>query len=364
MLEQASEQNPEAIAPRLVLADVYIRLGQAQNALAAAGEAHRLAPDNPTAILMLGRAQLASGDSETALATLTPLTQEFPDSVEAHFYVGSAHRAQRQLDAARESFQKVLELNENHLAAKVALGNLALLDGNADEALATAKRIQEAHPQAAEGYALEGDIQMAAKQYGEALTAYAAALERSPNNRLLIALHNAHRSLGNHEQAEQTLRTWLDARPGDVAVRAVLGYFAQVRGKKAVAMQEYERILEQAPQNAIALNNLAYLYQERGDARALGLAERAYQLAPNHPDVMDTYGWLLVQSGQPDRGVVILNQAVKLAPDVHEIRYHLAAGLAYADKKAEALRELMVLVETEAQFPDKENAKALLEVLR
>ena len=53
-----------------MLAGVYLRLGQAQKALAVAGEAHRLAPNNPTAILTLGRAQFASGDSETALASL------------------------------------------------------------------------------------------------------------------------------------------------------------------------------------------------------------------------------------------------------------------------------------------------------
>ncbi len=94
------------------------------------------------------------------------------------------------------------------------------------------------------------------------------------------------------------------------------------------------------------------------------MAERAYQLAPNDPPTMDTYGWLLVQSGQPDRGVVILTQALKLAPDVHEHRYHLAAGLAKAGKMAEARRELTVLVETEAQFPEKEQAKELLELLR
>ena len=205
---------------------------------------------------------------------------------------------------------------------------------------------------------------MAAKQYGEAVTAYAAARERTPNNRLVMALHNAHRALGNHEQAEQTLRTWLDARPKDVVVRLVLARFAMMSENEKVAVQEYERILEQAPQNAVALNNLAYLYQKRGDTRAVELAERAYELAPNHPGVMDTYGWLLVQGGQADRGVGILTQAVKLAPDVHAIRFHLAAGFAKAGKMAEARRELTVLVDTEAQFPDKEKAKALLELLQ
>lgn len=364
LLERASQRNPASIEPQLMLANAYIRLGRAREALAVAVEAHRLAASNPLTTLTLGRAQLASGDGETALATLTPLAQEFPDSVETHFYLGSAYRALRRLYAARLSFQKVLELNREYLPAKVALGNLALLEGDTQEALETALRLQKAHPQAADGYALQGDVKMAAKQYGEAITAYTSALERTPGNRLLIALHHAHRALGDHEQAEQTLRTWLGTHPEDVAVRSVLAHFAQVSGEKTIAIQEYNRMLGQAPKNVLALNNLAYLYQEQGDAQALELAERAFKLAPNHPDVMDTYGWLLVKNGQADRGVVILNQAVKRAPDVHENRFHLAVGLAKAGKVAEARRELMLLIETGAQFSEKEKAEELLRILR
>ena len=303
LLERASEKNPEAIEPQLMLADAYLRQGRSQKALTVAGEVRRLAPTNPLTTLILGRTQLASGQSEIALATLSPLAEGFPNSVEAHFYVGAAYRALRRLYAARLSFQRVLEINADHVPAKVALGNLALLEGDTAKALETDTRLQEVHPEAAEGYALQGDVHMAKTQFDKAATAYTAALERMSNNRLLIALHHAHRALADHEQAEQTLRAWLEKYPADVAVRSVLAHFAQIRGKKGVAVQEYEKMLAQAPQNVLALNNLAYLYQEQGDARALPLAERAFKLTPNHPDVMDTYGWLLVQNGQADRGL-------------------------------------------------------------
>ena len=186
LLERASEQNPEAIEPQLMLADAYLRQGRTQKALTVAGEVRRLAPNNPLTTLILGRAQLASGEGEIALATLSPLAEMFPNSVEAHFYVGATYRALRQLYAARLSFQRVLEINAEHVPAKVALGNLALLEGDTAKALETATRLQETHPEAVEGYALQGDVRMAKTQFGKATTAYSAALERMSNNRLLM----------------------------------------------------------------------------------------------------------------------------------------------------------------------------------
>ena len=50
-------------------------------------------------------------------------------------------------------------------------------------------------------------------------------------------------------------------------------------------------MLQRAP-NSVALNNLAVIYQQQKDPRALGLATRAGTAAPGQPLIADTYGWL------------------------------------------------------------------------
>ena len=72
-----------------------------------------------------------------------------------------------------------------------------------------------------------------------------------------------------------------------------------------------------------ALNNLAWLYYERKDPRALEIAKKAYELAPNSAPIADTYGWILVEKGEIAKGIEILSKAVQLAPDNKEIADHL-----------------------------------------
>jgi Flp pilus assembly protein TadD len=125
-------------------------------------------------------------------------------------------------------------------------------------------------------------------------------------------------------------------------------------------MAEYEQVLESQPGSVLALNNLAWLYFEDGNPRAIELAERAYDRAPERPEIIDTYGWLLVKHGRVEKGLNLLEKAAQRAPDNGDIRYHLAAGLAEAGDKPRARRELTALLESGANFSEKQAAQALL----
>jgi FimV-like protein len=59
--------------------------------------------------------------------------------------------------------------------------------------------------------------------------------------------------------------------------------------------------------------------------------------------VADTYGWMLVSRGQRDRGVQVLTQAARAAPDNAEIRLHLGKALLQAGDRSGAKRELEVV---------------------
>jgi Tfp pilus assembly protein PilF len=85
----------------------------------------------------------------------------------------------------------------------------------------------------------------------------------------------------------------------------------------------YEKTIEIAPNSPIALNNLAWMYYERKDPRALELAKRATQLAPNSAEILDTYGWILVELGQVKEGIIVLERAISIMPDNKDIKAHL-----------------------------------------
>ena len=49
----------------------------------------------------------------------------------------------------------------------------------------------------------------------------------------------------------------------------------------------------------------------------------AAALSPSSPEILDTYGWILLGQGQTEQAVDVLKKAAQLAPDNTEIKAHL-----------------------------------------
>ena len=122
-------------------------------------------------------------------------------------------------------------------------------------------------------------------------------------------------------------------------------------------------MLKQTPDNPVVLNNLAWAYQQDKDPRALPTAERALQLAAESPAVLDTLGWILVEQGDTTRGLPLLQKAVSAAPASSDIRYHLALGLNKSGDKANARKQLEQSLAGGKDFPQADEARALLKQL-
>jgi len=126
----------------------------------------------------------------------------------------------------------------------------------------------------------------------------------------------------------------------------------------------YKKLLEIAPEDMTALNNLACLLAEvmqpPDPKQGLTYSQRAYDLMQKggrrDPLVLDTHGWLLASAGQVDQGIDVLRQALQLRriPDAH---YHL--GEAYLKKQFadQALRELELALDLYKRM--KENKEAV-----
>ena len=100
------------------------------------------------------------------------------------------------------------------------------------------------------------------------------------------------------------------------------------------------------------------------DKRAREYAEKANELKPDHPVILDTLGWLLVEAGQHEQGIELLQRALTLAPEAADTRYHLAQALVRSGKLAHARRELESLLSSNARFAHEAEARALLAKLR
>ena len=73
----------------------------------------------------------------------------------------------------------------------------------------------------------------------------------------------------------------------------------------------------------MALNNLAWLYQDSEPERSIELATRAAELYPDNADVLDTYGWILLKQNDREHATQVLERALELAPESTAIAEHL-----------------------------------------
>ena len=100
-------------------------------------------------------------------------------------------------------------------------------------------------------------------------------------------------------------------------------------------------MLQDDPDNANALNALGYTLAERGlrIQEARQYIERAYELKPNDPAIMDSMGWVQFKLGNYDKAEEYLRKALELMDDA-EILGHLAE-LLWAQGNYDEARSLL-----------------------
>ena len=363
-LERARKASPGSVAPELMLARLYAQAGDAKNALDAARRAQAIGPDNPQVIEMLGAAQIGAGEKEQAVATYGKLVALQPKSPGALVLLARAQAASANPAAASGALRKALALKPDFLDAQVMLAGLEVRAGNFPEAMKIARQVQKQAAKSPFGFVLEGDVLMAEKKFPQAAKAYETAYGVGKSGLLAVKLHAAYTRAGKPQEAEARLAQWLKESPDDAGVRMYAAEASLKSHKFKEAIEQYEWLRQKQPDNVLVLNNLAWVYHEVKDPRALETAERAYKLKPDSPAVADTLGWILVEQGNTKRGLELLQKAVTAAPKAPEIRYHLAQAWLKAGDKSKARDELERLLATHAGFPQQAEAEKLLEQLR
>lgn len=362
-LERASNENPDALQPAMMLAAHYVQIGEKQKALTLAQKLQGSNPGNPEVLNILAQAQFANGDKPAALETYNKLAVLMPDSALAQFRIASIHMAMQNQPAASDALKKALTLQPDYLDAQLAQATLEVRKENYDGAIAITRQIQKQRAKSPVGYVMEGDVLMAQKKPALAVKAYEQAFAIGKSGPLMIKLHSSLNQAGKSKEASSRLTQWLKEHPADASTRMYLAgtYLAEKQNKAAI--EQYQAVLQQDPKYAPALNNLAWLYQQEKDPRALEYAEKANQLTPDNPATLDTLGWILVEQGDITRGLPLLQKATTIAPEAAEIRYHLVLGLVKSGDKAKARKELEQLLASGKAFNKIDEARALLKQL-
>nr|WP_315219525.1 XrtA/PEP-CTERM system TPR-repeat protein PrsT [uncultured Duganella sp.] len=372
-LEKSLAANPDAVYPALRLAADHLNRGQYERGLTLARKTSAANPGNIDALDILGQAQLVSGKPVDAVETYSQSIKLAPASARARYQLAGAQaQADKGADAIA-SLKKALQIEPDYVEAKLALAGLAQRADDMALALTLARDIQRLRPKSPAGLLLEADLLVKQKKLAPAIAVFERALALAPDAAIKIKLAYTLSLAGKGGEAEQRLARWIKEAPaasGTVPLRMYLAQLAIAGGRYAQAGAQLEAVLAargqpNAPGAAVlaeASNNLAYVYQQLKDPRALSTAEQALALAPENPAVLDTAGWLLVERGDTVRGLPLLRKAATLAPS-SVVHYHLAHGLSRAGDKPGAKKMLEELLARDPRFPEVDGARALLKQL-
>lgn len=355
--QQAREHNVEAVAPRLALARYFREKGNLPRAEEAIKEAYKLASYAPLVQAEYARVMLSTGDEQAGLTAAKALVERAPDSIPALELLARAHNQVGNETGLQDDLKRIIKLDPEHQSAQTLLAQLALRHKDEQTAERIAKAMTRQSKNVAAGQELLGDIAWQREDAKAAAEAYTRAFEVAPDSRIVLKLDHAEHELGiDNKRLEQ----WLVAHPDDERALLAQATILQQQGSADAAVVAYERMLESGKQDPVVLNNLAWLYFERQDGRALDLAKQAYDLAPQQPQIVDTYAWILFQQGKREQGLGMLKKAAELAPGDPDIAVHVASALADSGQQAEALEQVRGVLSAHQQFSLRKDAEALL----
>jgi len=360
VLKQSIAANPASPTARVALINYYLRARDFKAALAAAQEAAAALPQHAGVTEALGVAQIAAGEQRQAIATFTRLAEMQPKSPQPHLRLAAAHVAAKQPDEAIKALRAALQINPDLAAAQRDIAAIYVSTGRAEQAVKEARAVQTEKPKQPFGYILEAEIYVHQKKLDAAEKVYRAAMKRFDLPVLAMRTHQVLATAGKESEAEALAQSWIHSHPQDALVLNYLGERDLAAKRYGAAAKRYHAALERVPDSALILNNLAWVTHELKQPKALEYAERAHELAPKSPPIMDTLGAILVASGETERGLELLGRAAELAPEHYQIRLNFAKALIQANRKGPARKELQGLAKLDAKHPVQQEAAKLL----
>lgn len=325
----ALQRKPDWPSALVLRARILQSQGDTAAAITALGEAVKQSPKNLPLRLAYARLLVDNERIKEARAQFAIMARQSTDNAEAMLALGLVSLQIKQLDDAERYFKQILKLGQREAEAHYYLGQIAEEKKQRRTAIGHYTAVTEGD------FWLDAHLRIArltAKERGlSAGRDYLHALEvQNPQQQIQVTLAEGD-LLSEHKQYEQAMALYnraLTEQPNDSNLLYARAMLAEKMDRLDLLELDLQTILEREPENATALNGLGYTLADRTTRHqeALGYIQRALQLRPQDPAVMDSMGWVLYRMGRHQEALRYLQAALKLADDA-EIAAHLGEVL-------------------------------------
>jgi len=371
----SEQKSPNArvgvlVPSQTVAARIYEDRGQHAKAMELADFVLSAQPGNPDAVLIRDRALIGTGQTEKAQPELENLVKQFPKLNDAHLQLASLYLGQKAYDKAQAEFEVLNNATPPDIRGFVGLQTVKLATGKGEDAVKVMQDLVLKNPTVLPyRYELANFQAALAGQYWNTNTArskdllqnaadnYKEILKTTANSaEVWLRLGVMQRQMGQYDAALASFEQAGNADPKSVQAFLNQALICDALDKKKEANDSYNKVLAIDPDNALALNNLAYMQADLGTNldQAMTYAERAKKRAPENPDVSDTLGYVYYRKNLNGEAVRIFRQLSQDHPQNALFRLHLAMALLQQGDKQAARDEAAKALQS-AVTPDEKN---------
>lgn len=270
---------------------------------------------------------------------------------------------------ARKVLEEALQIDPSDLLALRALNRSYQMLKENPLAVAKVKEYAAREPKSAEVQQFLGELLSSSGDIAGARVAFATAKADSPGfiqaDLALVRLDVIQRKW---DDAQRRLEAAANITPNTLP-RLWLGVVEEIQGHNDKAMQDFRKVVDADPNQAQALNNLAYLLAEQDHSldEALKYAQRAVEVDPAKPNYADTLGWILYQKGLYTSAIAYLEKADTAprgplpAPSSAVWKYHLAMAYAKTGDKQRSRSTLEAALKMNPRLPEAQMARTVVE---
>ena len=316
-LEDVHDDYPEHKGVQVLRARILLEQQKMDSARDAFAALHKNFPEDSAILLSLALLEEELGQREQAREHLYQLLASQAHTDEAHFYLGKIAQEEEDFDTAIEQYAQVNSGRE-FLAAHLKASYLLNETQGIDAARSYLNDLRGDFPQqSSELVRIEVDLLSAAGQPEDAMVLISQALSVAPEDlNLLYTRAMLAERLGDLNKLEQDLRTVIRLRPDHAEALNALGYtLADRTDRWAEALPLIERALELTPDNPAVIDSLGWIYFRMGNLeQARPLLKKAFDMMKDH-EIAAHYGELLWLSGDQSEARHIWQQGLEQTPD-------------------------------------------------
>ena len=334
----ASALRPEWELPVLLEAQLLQRQSNALalERLAAFLERH---PKEREVRLSYARLLVSERKYTEARVEFQTLSRDFPDNADVVFAVGVLSLQLQDYALAQANFKRLLELPyRDRNTVRMYLGQIAEEQKNYTEALrwydevSSGDALLRAQLRIALVLGKQGKLDEARARLRQA---EAGSVEGTVQ--LLLTEAQLLRDANRAREAFELIGNALKTLPDQPELLYDYAMLAEKLDRVDLLESNLRKLIRLQPEHAHAHNALGYSLADRNLRlpEAQGLIEKALQLSPEDPFIIDSMGWLMYRMGKHKQALEYLRKAYSARPDP-EIAAHLGEVLWTAGEHSEA----------------------------